>query len=148
MRDEIIELISVYKGEGPALLADDILAIVNKPIEVRLKCERCEGHVHEFKCSGQTQVAHCECGKSVYTQDMHKTSCTCDNGEKVHMVMWEWPLREIAMLPESKPLTPTDLVDPDVAMAYCEIHENIRLNHSQDEDIPHNKGTLRLQEIA
>jgi hypothetical protein len=27
-------------------------------------------HIHKFTCSGQTQVAHCECGASCYTQDM------------------------------------------------------------------------------
>jgi hypothetical protein len=151
MRDEIAtELYKQIKDGATNMhyVADQILALVNKPIPVRLKCERCE--------DGQVYVRSSE--------GDYNELCTCDNGERVHHVMWEIDrgvgpgIREGESVNYEiiKPLTPTDLVDPDIREALVTFEKAIAKygditkwrGKSYYQEIPHNKGTLRLQEIA
>jgi hypothetical protein len=129
---------------------DQILALVNKPIEVRLKCERCggSGDIPKTYMGMNVMGFHSTSGEKY-----QKTSpCTCDNGERVHRVMWEWQSCEAGkgVLDNSKPLTPTDLVGPDVRRALVELDKRLdaRFFNQLSIELPHNKGTLRLQEVA
>jgi hypothetical protein len=65
--------------------------------------------------------------------------CTCDNGERVHHVMWD---NSVFSNLNGRKLTPADLVDPDVAIGYAFMHEE----GMKSFELSHNKGTLRLQE--
>jgi hypothetical protein len=114
--------------------ADKVLALVNKPIEVRLKCERC---------------GECTCYGTMTEQGLHffkcPSVCTCDNGERVHRVMWEYAdTSQIEGNRTCRNLMQADLVDPDVAIGYAFMHEE----GMKSFELSHNKGTLRLQEAG
>jgi hypothetical protein len=170
MREQIVEiLLDTYGMSGANInekCADQILAIVNKPIEVRLKCEKCGG-------KGYGDVMTCSYPKGTKPDCIGCKDCppcTCDKGERAYHVMWEWegdapipePLHirsegmkenhcgnEGAPSPRfeySRPLTPTDLIDPDVAWTYSWFHHCSGFRDGMQKALPNNKGTLRLQE--
>jgi hypothetical protein len=159
LRERIAETINNYGADNGHIgwlgrhtstyldCADQIIALIPKPT-VKVPCGKCGGK--GWWCKENTK--QCDFGRN---KDEHwcnnscdkRFTCTCKDGMADREIEWEKPLPECG--PHSAKLHTTlelpDLADPDVAMAYCELHENMRLDHWADEEIPNNKGTLRVK---
>jgi hypothetical protein len=115
-------------------VADQIMAIVNKPITRQVTCE---------KCGGTGEI--CTNPDNPHPI-LSYAPCTCDNGKREAVVMLRVPAEHEGATGYDKPLTAPDLRDPDIAWAYWAI--NTKWNHKLLKgtmDIPNGKMVLRLE---